>query len=119
LPFASYAAATPFLPVINKLGTETLSRMVESIRLYREIPDARLIVSGGIVRQKDGPIANLMAEFTTTMGVPRQDIVVEGRSTTTSENLLEVKKLSAPRLSLSSHHLAIFDARLPWPASWG
>jgi len=70
LPFASYAAATPFLPVINKLGTETLSRMVESIRLYREIPDARLIVSGGIVRQKDGPIANLMAEFTTTMGYP-------------------------------------------------
>jgi len=44
--------------------------MVESIRLYREIPDARLIVSGGIVRQKDGPIANLMAEFTTTMGYP-------------------------------------------------
>jgi hypothetical protein len=58
----------PFLPVTNKLGAETLSRMVEGIRLHRAIPDARLIVSGGIVRHEDGPIANLMAEFATIWG---------------------------------------------------
>jgi len=94
----------PFLPVTNKLGAETISRMVESIRLYREIPDARLIVSGGIVRHKDRPIANLMAEFATAMGVAKQDIVVEGRSTTIYENLLEVNKIigSAPFILVTS-----------------
>jgi len=90
---SGYGEDDPFLPVTSKLSAETISRMAEGIRLYREIPDAKLIVSGGILRHQDSPIANLMADFAKIMGVPNQDIIVEGRSTTTYENLLEVKKI--------------------------
>jgi uncharacterized SAM-binding protein YcdF (DUF218 family) len=90
---SGYGEDFSFLPVTSKLSVETISRMAEGIRLYREIPGARLILSGGVVRHQDGPIANLMADFARAMGVPNQDIVVEGLSTTTYENLLEVNKI--------------------------
>ena len=90
---SEYGEDFPGLPVTSKLSAETISRMAESIRLYREIPGARLIVSGGILSHQHGPIANLMADFAKTMGVPKRSIVVEGLSTTTYENLLEVKRI--------------------------
>jgi uncharacterized SAM-binding protein YcdF (DUF218 family) len=96
------------LPVTHKLNVESISRMVEGIRLYRELPGARLIVSGGILRRQDRPIADLLADFAKAMGVPNRDVVVEGLSTTTYENLLEVKKIVGSEpfiLVTSSDHL--------------
>ncbi len=90
---SGYGEDIPFLPVTSQLGVETISRMAEGIRLYRELPGARLILSGGTLRHQHRPIANLMADFASVMGVPEQDIVLEGLSTTTYENLLEVKKI--------------------------
>jgi uncharacterized SAM-binding protein YcdF (DUF218 family) len=46
-----------------------------------------------VVREHDGPVALLMAEFAKAMGVPERDIVIEGRARTTYENLVETKKL--------------------------
>lgn len=90
---SGYGEDFSFLPATSKLAGDTISRMVEGIRLYRELPGARLILSGGIVRDEDGPIARLMADFGREMGVPDQDMVIEGQSTTTYENLVEVKKI--------------------------
>jgi len=90
---SGYGEDFPFLPVTSKLTGEMIPRIAEGIRLYREIPGAKLILSGGVVRQQDGPVANLMADFVRAMGVPDRDIVVEGGSTTTYGNLAEVKKI--------------------------
>jgi len=84
---------SPLLPVTHKLSVETISRMVEGIRLYRDLPGARLIVAGGSLGEEYGPVAILMAEFARVMGVPTRDIVVEELSTTTYENLLGVKNI--------------------------
>jgi uncharacterized SAM-binding protein YcdF (DUF218 family) len=92
---SGYGEDIAFLPVTSKLSVETVARMVEGIRLYRDLPAARLIVSGGVLRPGDPPVAQLMADFAKVLGVPGQQIVVEGMSATTYENLLEVKKIVA------------------------
>jgi uncharacterized SAM-binding protein YcdF (DUF218 family) len=104
----AFGEESPMLPVTHKLNAESILRMVEGIRLYRELPGARLIVSGGILSHQDRPIANLLADFAKAMGVPNRDVVVEGLSTTTHENLLEVKKIVGTEpfiLVTSSDHL--------------
>jgi len=103
-----YGEDLPFLSVTSKPSVEAVSRIAEGIRLYRELPAARLILSGGTVRRQDRPTADLTADFAMAMGVPKQDIVLEGLSTTTYENLLEVKRIVGSEpfiLVTSSDHL--------------
>jgi len=103
-----YGEDLQFLPVTSKLSVDTVSRMAEGIRLHRELADATLILSGGPARHEGRTNADLAAEFAVAMGVPEQSIVLERRSATTYENLLEVNKIigSAPFILVtSSEHL--------------
>ena len=104
-----------------------VGRLVEGVRLYHEVSGARLIVSGGVVNQGHEPLAKLMADFLRQIGVPAKDIVMEGKSRDTYENLAEVRKLVGASpfiLVTSAFHLprAIAVARklqmnpLPAPA---
>ena len=90
---SGYGKDYPSLPVTSKISGETISRIVEGLRLYHELPGARLVVSGGVVHKGDRPVASLMADFIRAMGVPERDIVIEGHSLNTYENLVEVKKI--------------------------
>jgi uncharacterized SAM-binding protein YcdF (DUF218 family) len=90
---AGYGENLAQLPVTSKLSVETIARTVEGVRLYRELQGSKLVFSGGIARRHDEPVARLMADFAISLGVPAKDIVIEGRSTTTYENLVEVKKI--------------------------
>jgi uncharacterized SAM-binding protein YcdF (DUF218 family) len=90
---SGYGEDSSFLPVTSKLSEETIARMVEGIRLYRELPGVKLVVSGGVLRAGERPIADLMADFAKAMGVPEGDVVIETKSETTHENLVEVKKI--------------------------
>jgi uncharacterized SAM-binding protein YcdF (DUF218 family) len=90
---SGYGEDYRFVPVTSKLTGETIARLVEGIRLYRELPGARLLVSGGVLRAGNPPVGKLMADFTQAMGVPAADIVIEHKSKTTYENFAEVKKL--------------------------
>jgi uncharacterized SAM-binding protein YcdF (DUF218 family) len=85
------------LPVIS-LSEAGMSRIFEGIRLYRQIPGAKLIISGGVVRKGDRPIADIMATVAQQMGVPAADIIVERSSINTRTNLIHTKILigSAP-----------------------
>jgi len=90
---SGYGEDYPSLPVTSKLTSETIDRMAEAIRLYRELPGARMVVSGGILRAGDRPVAALMADFGKAMGVSEKDIVIEGRSQNTYENFVELQKI--------------------------
>jgi len=105
---AGYADDLPFLSATAKPSAEATSRITEGIRLYRDLPAAKLVVSGGPLHRQDRPVAGLTAEFAIAIGVPQQDIVVEGLSTTTYENLLELRKIVGAEpflLVTSSDHL--------------
>jgi uncharacterized SAM-binding protein YcdF (DUF218 family) len=90
---AGYAEEHPGFPVTAWVSEQTVYSMSEGLRLYRLLPGAKLIMSGGIVRTGERPVAAAMSEFLQQMGVPAQDLITEGRSLNTYENLVEVKKL--------------------------
>jgi uncharacterized SAM-binding protein YcdF (DUF218 family) len=95
-------------PVTSNLSEETVCRLVEGIRLYHQIPNAKLLMSGGSLRKGHPAAALIMAEFVKAMGIPARDILVEGKSQNTYENLVEVRRLLGPKpflLVTSAYHL--------------
>ena len=105
---SDYGEDIAVLPVTSKLRGDTIARVVEGIRLTRQLPGTKLLVCGGVLREGDPPVASLMADFAKSMGVPGNDIVVEGKSQTTYENLLETRQLIAAEpfiLVTSAYHL--------------
>jgi uncharacterized SAM-binding protein YcdF (DUF218 family) len=90
---SGYGAGNPDFPITSNLSEQTVGRLVEGIRLYHQVPGVKLIVSGGIIKKGDEPLAKLMSDFLRQIGVPAEDIVMEGKSRNTYENLTEVRKL--------------------------
>jgi uncharacterized SAM-binding protein YcdF (DUF218 family) len=90
---AGYAEEHPEFPITSNVSAQTISSLTEGLRLYRLIPGAKLITSGGVARVGDKSVAALMADFFQQMGVPSEDLMVEGNSRNTYENLVMVKEL--------------------------
>jgi uncharacterized SAM-binding protein YcdF (DUF218 family) len=90
---SGYAREYPGYPITSTVSDQTLCTMSEGLRLYRLIPGAKLILSGGAARPGDRPVGAVMADFLHQMGVPAKDLLVEGNSQNTYENLREVRRL--------------------------
>jgi uncharacterized SAM-binding protein YcdF (DUF218 family) len=90
---SGYGEYHPAFPVTSGLSDETICRLAEGIRLHRLLPGSKVIVSGGVVRKGDKPIAGLMADFLLQLGTRGEDILVESNSRTTYENLVEVRRM--------------------------
>lgn len=101
---AGYAEEHPEFPITSNVSAQTIFNLSEGLRLYRLIPKTKLILSGGIVRTGERAVASSMADFLRQMGVPEQDLIVEGNSANTYQNLFEVKKLvgSSPFILVAS-----------------
>ncbi len=94
---AGYGEDVPGFPVTSSVSGQTLCCMAEGLRLYRLLPGAKLLMSGGVVRRGDRPVAAIMADFLQQLGVRAGDLIVEGNSRNTYENLFEVRKLIGSR----------------------
>lgn len=84
-------------------GTLTLNeaaeRLTEAAVLAHRLPTLRLIVTGGagVILREDREATGEIAEFLTTVGVARDRIVLENRSTTTYENALFTRDIVKPQ----------------------
>jgi uncharacterized SAM-binding protein YcdF (DUF218 family) len=87
-----YGEASSALSVTGSLLPETMSRLVEGIRLWRLRPDTKLLVAGGATSPGAVPLAKLMADAAVALGVPVSALVMEGTSRTTFENLVGIKR---------------------------
>jgi uncharacterized SAM-binding protein YcdF (DUF218 family) len=94
---AGYAEENPGIPVTSSISEQTVLVLSEGLRLYKLIPGAKMITSGGIARSSDKSVAAIMADFLQQMGVPAEDLIVEGNSRNTYENLVEVRKIVGSR----------------------
>lgn len=74
----------PKLPVTSQISDLSLIRLVEGIRLHREIPKSKLILSGGKVFDPVSE-ANVMAEVAIAVGIKKEDLVLEEDSKNTQD----------------------------------
>jgi uncharacterized SAM-binding protein YcdF (DUF218 family) len=81
----------PSLTPVDRLGDESLKRLLEGIRLCRHLPKARLILSGGN-NQGKRPVARIMREVALTFGLPPSRLILEESSWDTSDEARLLKK---------------------------
>ena len=82
----------PSLPVNSQLNDMGLARLVEAIRLYKLIPESRLLLSGG-GRSGKTSNAEIMRDVAQMLGVPREDMVVETKSRDTEQEAKLIKPM--------------------------
>lgn len=70
----------------------SIKRLVEGVRLYRELPGSKLVLSGGGVGQEIAE-AKRLATLTKWFGIPDSDVVLEDKAINTAEEAIEVKKI--------------------------
>ncbi|MDM7997223.1 MAG: ElyC/SanA/YdcF family protein [Acidobacteriota bacterium] len=104
LILAGYADYAPHIPVTSNVSAQTMASLCEGIRLFRLMPHATLVVSGGVAKKGERPVAAAMADFLQQLGVPKESVVIEGISRNTYENFLETKPLigSSPFILVAS-----------------
>jgi uncharacterized SAM-binding protein YcdF (DUF218 family) len=98
----------PTLPSIARLSEPTRDRLLEGIRLHREMPGSKLILSGGAVFGPT-PEAVLMGEVCRILGVNPRDVVLEAASRDTEGQARLIKAMvGQDRLVLvtSAFHMA-------------
>ena len=76
------ASSDPTLPVAERASAATLARLVEGVRLQRQRPGSKLLVSGGAVLGA-GSEAEAMAALAAGLGVAAADLVMESGSVDT------------------------------------
>jgi uncharacterized SAM-binding protein YcdF (DUF218 family) len=82
----------PTVPATSRLSSETLERVVEGIRVYRNLPGAKLIMSGR--GYGDQPTeAAVMQQAAEALGVPAADIVQEAESDDTADEARFVRPM--------------------------
>jgi len=85
--------STPKLPVTSQLGTCSLQRMVEALRIFKLHPEARIITSGSALSNNISN-ATVVKNALVLLGVPTQKIITENFPKDTEEEAL----LIAPRV---------------------
>jgi uncharacterized SAM-binding protein YcdF (DUF218 family) len=76
----------------------TTHNLLEGVRLYRLLADARIIASGGMPKGGSGrvPEADVIRDYLLALDVAPQDIVLERTSTNTHEQAVNVARLLEP-----------------------
>lgn len=83
---------SPGLAASNQLSTASLARFVEGLRIWRALPEARLIVTGG---GQDGEesTAHYLARAARAFGVPADRLLLVDRARDTEDESRAVKAL--------------------------
>jgi uncharacterized SAM-binding protein YcdF (DUF218 family) len=72
------------MPVNDVLSSASIKRLIEGVRLFRTLPDATLILSGGNSAGEESEALHL-AQFSHWFSIPKNKILLEDKSLTTAE----------------------------------
>jgi uncharacterized SAM-binding protein YcdF (DUF218 family) len=74
----------PKLSVTDQLSGASLVRLIEGIRLYRELSNSKLLLSGGSAFSSTSE-ADAMAKMALALGIDKNDLVLESKSKDTKD----------------------------------
>ncbi len=92
----------------SNLFPNSLPRVTEGIRLYRQHPGAKLIFTGAAAISNPMPNAKVAAMVAESLGVPEQDIIVLAQAKDTIEEAQAVSQIAGQKkllLVTSANHL--------------
>lgn len=89
---ASGHVLDPRLPITSQFTSAGLVRLTEGVRLHKWCQEAKLILSGGIGKDPV-PDAELMADLSIALGVPKGDIILEAESMSTFDGAMFVRPI--------------------------
>lgn len=79
-------------PAHNLLYCASIKRLIEGVRLYRQLPHASLLLSGGGYGN-EVPEARRLATLAGLFNIPQKDLVLETGSINTADQAIEIKKI--------------------------
>lgn len=82
----------PNMPANASLSSASIKRLVEGIRLFKKLPDATLVLSGGSDNGNKSE-AQLMNELALWFEVPKEKIILETKSLNTAHQAQELKSI--------------------------
>ena len=85
-------SSDPSLPLRARLSEATLARLVEGVRLHRQMPGPRLVLSGAGVFES-GSDAESMSALAVSLGVARDKIVIDDESQDTETQARIIKAI--------------------------
>jgi uncharacterized SAM-binding protein YcdF (DUF218 family) len=85
-------ASSPTLPPNAQIGNSSLTRLIEGIRIQRELPGSKLLLSGGAVFDP-APEAETMAAVARMLGVRPDDMVLERQSKDTGQQSTFIQRI--------------------------
>ena len=93
----------PNIPATSRLSEHSLIRLVEGVRIFRQNPGAKLILSGGGFIDPV-PEAMVMAQVSQFMGVPEDHMIIESTSNDTKDQARLIKPIvgTAPFVLVTS-----------------
>ena len=80
------------VPPGARLSEATLARLVEGVRLHRQLPGSRLLLSGAAIFGS-GSDAESMSALALALGVAREDIVVDAQSPDTETQARTIRQI--------------------------
>lgn len=80
------------LPTNSLLYGISIKRLVEGVRLYRQLPAAKLLLSGGGYGF-EVPEATHLSELASWFAIPQSDIVLETKSVNTADQIKAIRQL--------------------------
>ena len=76
---------SPSLPPTTQLHDASLARIVEAVRIHRELPESKIVLSEG-TSFENVPVAEVMGRAMRALGVEEKDLVLETQSRDTEES---------------------------------
>jgi uncharacterized SAM-binding protein YcdF (DUF218 family) len=82
----------PQIPITSQLSNASTARLIEGIRLYNMLPESKIILSGGGYFDPV-PNAKIMADVALSIGINKEDLVLESVSKDTKDEAILIQKI--------------------------